>query len=135
MSPKTAMSAAGFEPRPDVQWRSIEVTVRLPMLPSYRCCCTLVLHSLEKFKQQLGIFMAQFPDLPPCNGYFTPNSNSMLEWASSNHRNLQSCWCRRNFYSCDQDENWFRIRFWPYLIFWVVFQKNNNSLLVLDVRT
>ena len=53
--------------------------------------CTLVLHSLEKFKQQLGIFMAQFPDLPPCNGYFTPNSNSMLEWASSNHRNLQSC--------------------------------------------
>ena len=50
------------------------------VLPS---SCTLVLHSLESFKQQLGIFIAQFPDLPPCNGYFTPNSNSLLEWASN----------------------------------------------------
>ena len=44
--------------------------------------CTLALDSLEKFKKKLGIFMAQFPDLPPCNGYFVPNRNSLLDWAS-----------------------------------------------------
>ena len=43
--------------------------------------CTLTLHSLDKFKHQLGVFLEQFPDLPPCNGYFTSNSNSLLDWA------------------------------------------------------
>ena len=44
--------------------------------------CTL-LHSLEKFKQSLDKFLQQFPDQPPTNGYFSPNYNSLLDWASS----------------------------------------------------
>ena len=45
--------------------------------------CTLSLHSLEEFKRRLGNFLQQFPDLPPTTGYFSPNSNSLLDWASS----------------------------------------------------
>ena len=44
--------------------------------------CSLILHSLEKFKQSLDTFLLQFPDLPPTNGYFSPNCNSLLDWAS-----------------------------------------------------
>ena len=45
--------------------------------------CTLVLHSLEKFKQLLGVFLSEFPDLPPTDGYTSPNANSLLDWAYS----------------------------------------------------
>ena len=45
--------------------------------------CTLVMHSLENFKQLLDPFIQQFPDLPPTDGYFSPNTNSLLDWASS----------------------------------------------------
>ena len=45
--------------------------------------CTLIMHSLEKFKQRLGTFISGFPDLPPTSGYFSPNSNSLLDWAYS----------------------------------------------------
>ena len=48
------------------------------LLPSE---CTLTLDSLEKFKKLLGTFLQQFPDLPPVNNYFSPNSNSLLDWA------------------------------------------------------
>ena len=51
--------------------------------------CTLSLHSLDNFKQQLGMFIQQFPDLPPCNGYFSPNSNSLLDWASTSTSSYQ----------------------------------------------
>ena len=45
--------------------------------------CTLIMDSLEKFKQRLGVFLSEFPDLPPSNGYFSPNSNSLLDWANA----------------------------------------------------
>ena len=45
--------------------------------------CTLIMHSLDKFKQHLGAFLMKFPDLPPTNGYFSPNSNSLLDWTYS----------------------------------------------------
>ena len=45
--------------------------------------CTLIMHSLEKFKHELGVFISKFPDLPPTSGYFSPNSNSLLDWNSS----------------------------------------------------
>ena len=51
--------------------------------------CTLSLHSLDNFKQQLGIFIQQFPDLPPCSGYFSPNSNSLLDWVSTSSSSYQ----------------------------------------------
>ena len=46
--------------------------------------CSLKLDSLDSFKHSIGNFVQSFPDLPPANGYFCPNSNSLLEWASSN---------------------------------------------------
>ena len=45
--------------------------------------CTLVMYSLEKFKQLLDSFIQEFPDLPPSDGYFSPNTNSLLDWSSS----------------------------------------------------
>ena len=45
--------------------------------------CTLIMHSLDKFKQHLGVFLSEFPDLPPTDGYFSPNSNSLLDWSHS----------------------------------------------------
>ena len=42
--------------------------------------CTLAIDSLESFKRHLGVFMAEFQDLPPTSGYFSPNSNSLLDW-------------------------------------------------------
>ena len=45
--------------------------------------CSLILHSLEKFKMLLDAFLLEHPDLPPVNGYFCPNSNSLIDWARS----------------------------------------------------
>lgn len=42
--------------------------------------CTLIMDSLESFKRHLGVFMSEFQDLPPTSGYFSPNSNSLLDW-------------------------------------------------------
>ena len=42
--------------------------------------CTLAIDSLESFKRHLGVFMSEFQDLPPTSGYFSPNSNSLLDW-------------------------------------------------------
>jgi hypothetical protein len=42
--------------------------------------CTLAMHSLEKFKKLLGQFIQEYPDLPPTDGYFSPNTNSLLDW-------------------------------------------------------
>ena len=44
--------------------------------------CTLALHSIDAFKRLLGSYMNQFPDQPPVNNYFCPNTNSLLDWAS-----------------------------------------------------
>ena len=45
--------------------------------------CSLELDSLEKFKHLLDGFIMQHPDLPPVDGYFSPNSNSLLDWAAT----------------------------------------------------
>ena len=45
--------------------------------------CTLLMDSLQKFKKHLGVFISEFPDLPPTRGYFSPNSNSLIDWANS----------------------------------------------------
>ena len=46
--------------------------------------CSLKLDTLDSFKSSIGSFLKQFPDFPPTNGYLCPNSNSILDWASSN---------------------------------------------------
>ena len=43
--------------------------------------CSLALHSLDDFKILLGAFLEQFPDVPPTTGYFSPDSNSLLDAA------------------------------------------------------
>ena len=45
--------------------------------------CSNTLHSLEKFKDLLAVFLQQFPDTPPVYGYFSPHTNSLLDPALS----------------------------------------------------
>ena len=39
--------------------------------------------SLISFKNSLDPFLLEIPDCPPVSGYFTVNSNSILDWQSS----------------------------------------------------
>ena len=44
---------------------------------------------LERFKSTLGEFMSRIPDMPPCTGYTTANSNSILDWMQSREGGLR----------------------------------------------
>ena len=41
--------------------------------------------SIISFKEKLDVFLLGIPDCPPVHGYFTMNTNSVLDWLTSSN--------------------------------------------------